>query len=1571
MPRSLRVLLAFLLLALPLGVLGGAGAVTALRQLDRSREAAVDHTVGTVVAALTDAGATLRREAITLARDPALVEGTAKGDWATMVRWASPRLLAVTRDGMADLLVLRDARGAPLVQVPAVPPPAWPELPAVTEPRVTLALVGGRPHLLAMAPIASSSASEEASRIPAGVIVLGRRFEAIARGIDTLPSRPAVVLVTGDLALAVTRPGVPAAGWAEATRSGRLGTDGETFAVRPLDLRDLGAAAGSLWALVPDTEFQLVRRQFWRWLVALGAAAAVLLAVGAWLLTRRPRPPRPAREPRADDARSPAALEQRNHELAAEYLALLEVGRLVSSTLDVDRVLDVIVERCCALMGVTAAGIFTGDGTDGDLTYARGVGFSPEFVASLRMRMGEGATGRAMRDREPVWTRDLLSDPRITLSEETRALVRREGYCSVLSAPILSKGEVHGAVVAYWWEPHEPTASEIALMEALAGQVAIALENARLYQAATDRGQRLATLARLTESLTATLSLDDVLSRVVDGAVGLYSASVAGLWLMNEDGRSLSLRAEAGGPSPLSGPSAVAVGEGLIGSIVTTRSPLVVPDLRMDARAGAPTGQADAVIGVAGIPLALGDRVLGVLSVALGEARPFSEEDLNLLQSLANHAATAIENARLYAETKHRLEESRALLEVADILNSTLDPKQLLKRVAIKIAQVCGVDRCSIERWDGDRVIPLMSQFADGHRDERLWQIFSTMPGYAPREVPAHALAIETRRPVIISDATTTDLIPREWIETFEHKSFLAVPLIRQDTVLGLMTLDHTQRVTPFEPWQVDLATAIAKQIALSIENARLYGEAQERLQETSTLLAVGRVLSEPGPSVESMRRVAREVALAFGADMAGVFMLDPAKKLIRPVAGYHVPKHLIEMFQGRPLRVEHFPALEQTWAERRAIWSSDIRSDPRFDQASFEGVEPMSVLLAPTPVRGQAVGALCLVWWRPGREFAPAEVRLLEGVAAQVALALENTELAHQTQRKLEETENLLSQNASLFRDNQRRVQELSVLHELSRAVTGQLDEAGLLETIEQQMTRLLDVRHMIILLYDEDRDELDVVLRVRDGVRYQSGPRRYRRRAAGLAGVVLDTGRAIRTDDYLGECGRRGVQPVPESVDIPSWLGVPMTAADRIMGVLALRSRERGFTESDEGLLANIADLTALALRSARLYEERARAHAELAAAQDQLIRTEKLRAMGEMASGVAHDFNNVLASIVGRAQLLLGRVEDPKLRQWIQVIERAAMDGARTVRQLQDFTRVRRDHPVVAVDLNQVIQHTLEATEPSWRQEPRSRGVEIEVTTSLSVPLPRISGDPADLREALTNLILNALDAMPEGGRLRLASDVVTGRVEVTVSDSGVGIAESIRHKIFDPFFTTKGPKGTGLGLSMTYGILSRHGARVTVESEEGRGATFRLSFPMAEGVEESTGAAVSKPAAATPLRCLVVDDEEAVADVLGDILMSAGHKAAVVTSGARAVDRLRSEPFDVVLTDLAMPGMTGWEVARAVKAVAPTVRVLLVSGFGVEVSTDDMRAHGVDMVLAKPIRYEDLIGALASLRLIADE
>ena len=220
-----------------------------------------------------------------------------------------------------------------------------------------------------------------------------------------------------------------------------------------------------------------------------------------------------------------------------------------------------------------------------------------------------------------------------------------------------------------------------------------------------------------------------------------------------------------------------------------------------------------------------------------------------------------------------------------------------------------------------------------------------------------------------------------------------------------------------------------------------------------------------------------------------------------------------------------------------------------------------------------------------------------------------------------------------------------------------------------------------------------------------------------------------------------------------MPHWLGVPIIVGDEVLGALTLSNAARPFTEADERLLSNIASLAALALRSARLYEERSATYRELTLAQDHLVRTEKLRALGEMAAGVAHDFNNLLAVIVGRAELLLRRAPAPELARGLETIHQAALDGAQTVRRIQEFTRTRRTRPFRRVDLLDIVREVVEMTRPRWKDEAQSRGVAYEVEIEGG-SVPWVAGRPEELREVFTNLLTNALEAMPGGGRLVFA-------------------------------------------------------------------------------------------------------------------------------------------------------------------------------------------------------------------------
>jgi GAF domain-containing protein/CheY-like chemotaxis protein len=1401
---------------------------------------------------------------------------------------------------------------------------------------------------------------------------------------------------------------------------------------------------------------------------------------------------------------------------ATRLRTLARLNHLVTSSLDTADVLTSIARAAAEIMSVPFVGFWLAD--EASRTLRMQASSDASVVGAVQslavLQFGEGAVGSVAVDLRPLAIDDIFADGRFL----ARDWAHERGLRSLFCTPILDQERLLGVLVLLREHPFRFGADDEDLLQSFSAQAAAAIRNARLYEEARRYAERLRALEEVNRLVSSSLNVEEVLQNLARAIAQFFDAPFVSIWAYDVAAQRLR-RALTFGDLELAAAlrDDLALGEGAVGWVVEHREPILWTDAVNDPRfLDAPQMREHGLHWMTAYPIAIGDRILGAFAVHRAAALPMTPETLTLMGSLAAQAAIALENARLYSETSRRLTETRALLEVAEILSSTLDSRRLLKRVALKVAQVCRVDRCTLELWDGDRVIPLMSQFADGRKTPRMWERFQTVEAGPPDAIPANAQVIDTRQPLLIDDCATSPLIPAAWVEAFGLRACLIVPMLRQERVIGVMTLDYCDRPARFQDWQRDLSLAIAGQIALALENTRLYTEAQERLRETRTLLAVGQVLSQPAPTDIVLRGVAAEVGRAFGADTVGVYLVDERRVTLVPAAGYHVPRDLLDFFLRSPVVLERSSALTAAFRDARPVWSSNVGEDPGYDEEWARALPPFSLLFAPTLAHGQPVGGLFLVWWRPGRAFPAPEVRLLDGIAAQVGLAMENVELARQTQIKLTETETLLSvsravsstldvqslvrlflrqvattfgadtvglwmvdetgqwltpfagyrvppaqlsalrevrlslvdhaiyaeaartrravfsadaandprmppiirkeaphrshlfvpvvakdrmiggfaavwweggrdfsasdialveaianqagvaiENARLFEENRRRVEELSVLHELSRAVTGELDRATLLQALRTQLARVLDVRNMVVVLRIEDGDELEVALRIIDDARDDGEPKRYPSRGIGLMTPVLESGQPLRTDDYAAECTRRGVRPVPASERMRHWLGVPLSARDRVLGVLVLRSAERPFTEAEERLLLNVAHLTALALSSVRLYEDRTRAYGELSAAQDQLVRTEKLRALGEMASGVAHDFNNLLASVLGRAQLLLRRVQEPQLRQWLEVIERSALDGAQTVRRLQEFTRIRRDQQLVPLDINQVVRDALEITRSRWKEEPTSRGIAVEVRTVLA-EVPAVLGAGSELREAMTNLILNALDAMPEGGTLTLTTALVDERIEIAVADSGVGMPPEVRDKVFDPFFTTKGPQGTGLGLSMTYGIISRHGGSIAVESEPGRGSTFRLSLP--RGVDVQPEPAPS-PAVVTPavraMRCLVVDDEPPVREVIGDILESAGHYVVTLGDGGEAIARFAAEPFDLVVTDLAMPRVSGWQVARAVKHAAPHVPVFLVTGFGVELSAEERRAHGVDLVLVKPLQIQEILDAVAEV------
>jgi signal transduction histidine kinase/CheY-like chemotaxis protein len=445
-------------------------------------------------------------------------------------------------------------------------------------------------------------------------------------------------------------------------------------------------------------------------------------------------------------------------------------------------------------------------------------------------------------------------------------------------------------------------------------------------------------------------------------------------------------------------------------------------------------------------------------------------------------------------------------------------------------------------------------------------------------------------------------------------------------------------------------------------------------------------------------------------------------------------------------------------------------------------------------------------------------------------------------------------------------------------------------------------------------------------------------------------------------------------------SMLVVPMkTPKGEVLGVLQLMNRrpERArrfgslediareavpFSARSQDIVMALAAQGAVALENSRLYAELRAALATVEESQQRIIRTERLRALGEMAGGVAHDFNNVLAVVVGRAQLLQRQIEAPELLRQLQIIEHVAQDGAQTVRRIQEFARMRRTRPLQQVDMTELVREVVEATRPRWSDQAQARGVTYEMHLDL-VPVAPVIGDPAELRETLLNLLFNALDAMPQGGSLTFSTRIESDRVVCVVADTGVGMSETVRQRCFEPFFTTKAEHGTGLGLSIAYGIVTRHGGEIEVWSQPGEGSRFTLRLPV--GTETPPRAPEPPaPRGGRPGRILVVEDETAVREVLVDVLGGQGHEVVSCADGTSALAKVGGEPFDLALVDLSMPGLSGWDVAKGLRAAQPGVPIALVTGWGDQIDFSEARARGIDYLMAKPFNVEDMTRLVAS-------
>lgn len=381
----------------------------------------------------------------------------------------------------------------------------------------------------------------------------------------------------------------------------------------------------------------------------------------------------------------------------------------------------------------------------------------------------------------------------------------------------------------------------------------------------------------------------------------------------------------------------------------------------------------------------------------------------------------------------------------------------------------------------------------------------------------------------------------------------------------------------------------------------------------------------------------------------------------------------------------------------------------------------------------------------------------------------------------------------------------------------------------------------------------------------------------------------------------------------------------------------------------------------------EQLEQALAELKTTQQQVVQQERFRAFGEMAGGVAHDFNNVLMCVIGYTDLLLGDptiLQEPEtVREFLKTMNTAGHDASQIVARLRNFYRPREASEIfTAIDLNTLVKEVAPLTQPKWKTQALSTGRVIELEFDLAT-LPSVMCNPADMREVLVNLIFNAVDAMPNGGTITLRTRCENGVVSIGVCDAGTGMSDEVRERCMEPFFSTKGDHGTGLGLSMVFGIIKRHEGTIDIESELEKGTTFWIRLKSSNEALERTE--LEEIGVQRSLHVLAVDDEPMARDLVTRYLNADGHSVVVANNGEAAWEKFQTEKFDLLITDHAMPGMTGIQLSAAVKSAAANQPIIMLTSLSDPIFEAGEKPASVDKLLNKAISQKGLRHAICEV------
>ncbi len=940
---------------------------------------------------------------------------------------------------------------------------------------------------------------------------------------------------------------------------------------------------------------------------------------------------------------------------------------------------------------------------------------------------------------------------------------------------------------------------------------------------------------------------------------------------------------------------------------------------------------------------------------------------------------------------------------ISQAIRCSLDSSEIFRTAVRELGSYLDVDRCSLFMRD-DR-----TKTAINAAEYHAVGVKPAASDFPLSHLQSLVAALDKTGVWVFNDAANDPRI----VDLYENilskanvKSIMYVAIRVEDDVPAAFALSTTKQLRQWSESDIGLAKAVADQTGIAIRQAQLYQKAESTSKREALVnrltMAIRASLSLP----EVLRTATLELGRALEVSRVQLCLYDgegvnepleyeylgPGVKSVKnSVVHCDDPIGCRLSCSGKPLIIDDTRNYED---------SSTALTE--YVRVRAENFAVRSQINYPVFIKGQFRGSLCIYQTDRIRLWTEDELTLVEALAERLAIAIAQAELFEMVARGKTEWETtfdamsdgifIFDRSGELKRVNRagaameaqhpklllgRKCCDILRTSEEEACVVENALETGRSVTIEITPNRLN--RPLLVSVepvLDENNQAVAVVCTARDLSdlrKVQAVAREHQSLLTNILESARESIYAVDPDGNFKWCNTATLKGL--GYQRSNFIGRPLLSMvyepDRELVREKLAAALTGSPQTYEmRYFSHDGKLRYARVDNSPLVVEGrttgvlgiARDITEQKEERERAARADKLRALGQLASGVAHDFNNSLAAILGRAQLLRRQVGDPALVRNLDIIQTAAEDAAATVRRIQTFARKSAVKEFELVDVAGLLNDAIEITRTRWQNEARIRGLEYEV--NLDTERGHFTyGSASELREVFVNMIVNAVDAMPRGGRLLVSCRRIENRLQLHFTDNGVGMPDDVQQKIFEPFFSTKGAQGTGLGLSVSYSIIERHSGSISVVSEPGNGARFTIDLP-AVGADSSSHD-LSALGNAPSLRVLVVDDEAAVRETLAEMLVAVNHRVELAGSGQEAVEKMRATAFDFVFTDLAMPEMDGWETARLIRKEWPNVKIVLVTGYGPTTAPPTGEEELVDAVIGKPFDFVQVGSTLTTL------